>query len=164
MQPFMDLSMILSCGLLLGKFGNFFPHIYDMEEYVYSREALERLIESFLEAVFQSVVFYLGGSYVFQVTVIRKAYIISTGLAIFGITKFLLKIEFLAWRNHRSYWSQLMKQIFSLGNVQQYSIEDDYDYHPDKNVSFRTAYTDASLQSLPGLHPLPADHSNSIPA
>lgn len=71
-QPLIDLSMLLSCGLLLGRWGEFFPHIYEMEEYVHSREALERLIESFLEAVFQSVVFYLGGSYIFQVSQLQR--------------------------------------------------------------------------------------------
>lgn len=30
-QPLMDVSMILSCGFLLGRYGEFFPHIYDTE-------------------------------------------------------------------------------------------------------------------------------------
>ena len=68
MQPFLDISMILSCGFFLGSWGEFFPHIYDMEQYVHSREALERLLESLLEALFQSVVFYIGGSSVLGVS------------------------------------------------------------------------------------------------
>lgn len=82
------------------------------------------MIESFLTAIFQSILFWLGGSYLFKMTIARNIYILSVGISLFGIAKFMWKIELLAWVNNRSYVQQMKRQIFSLGQLSQYSIAD----------------------------------------
>lgn len=84
--------MIFSGALFMGRHGEIFPHIYDMNDYVYSREAVERLVESLLEAVFQSIVFFIGSSFLFTVSLRRWPFILSVGTSLFGLVRFILKV------------------------------------------------------------------------